>query len=231
MRPSLTPLQQIELIVARRKPVSSPLRRGLSISNRFESDLSARCRAIIGPNIQAVQLRRMSSTIPASVQQESQATGNASQSLEAAPSRGTPSQQPLVMQLIIDKSLLTSSGSTWTLGPMMAQASHAAVAVTAKTMASSALTREYVAEANLAAMHKVVLQTPSKGALSKLTALSQKLTEGREQWLAEHPDDDNGNQQEDDAFPEHYLWVEQPENIPTCLAIAPNRKPPVSAST
>ena len=24
----------------------------------------------------------------------------------------------------------------------------------------------------------------------------------------------------------HHLWIEQPENIPTCLAIAPNRRDP-----
>lgn len=29
-------------------------------------------------------------------------------------------------------------------------------------------------------------------------------------------------------FPDHFLWIEQPENIPTVLAVAPNRKPAVS---
>lgn len=24
----------------------------------------------------------------------------------------------------------------------------------------------------------------------------------------------------------HHLWIEQPENIPTCLAVAPNRRDP-----
>lgn len=55
-------------------------------------------------------------------------------------------------------------------------------------------------------MHKIVLQTPKNVPLDRLAA-----------QLAEAG--------ASDALPPHYLWVEQPENLPTCLAIAPNRKP------
>lgn len=33
------------------------------------------------------------------------------------------------------------------------------------------------------------------------------------------------NAPEEEEFPDHVLWIEQPENIPTILAIAPNRRP------
>ncbi|CAO1619013.1 unnamed protein product [Parajaminaea phylloscopi] len=152
-------------------------------------------------------------------------------SVNAGSTNGTPAaqspsvRQPLVMQLIVNRSLIGTPGSTWTLGPMMAQAAHAATAVTIKTLATSSATQEYVHEDNLAEMHKVVLQPPSKGALTDLNALSRKLTEERDQWVREHRGDDNVKGNADEEFPDHYLWIEQPENIPTCLAIAPNRKP------
>lgn len=65
-------------------------------------------------------------------------------------------------------------------------------------------------------MHTVTLQTRSKGPLSDLTKLSEELERVKKT-------------QEGDEFPDHHLWIEQPENIPTCIAIAPNLKPPVRA--
>lgn len=70
-----------------------------------------------------------------------------------------------------------------------------------------ALTREYVSPGQLAHMHKIVLRTPPGVSLSEL---SSRLQEARDA---------------SDDVPKHYLWVEQPENVPTCLAVAPNRKP------
>lgn len=67
-------------------------------------------------------------------------------------------------------------------------------------------TQAYVSPSQLASMHKIVLQTPKNVPLDRLAA-----------QLAEAG--------ASDALPPHYLWVEQPENLPTCLAIAPNRKP------
>ena len=55
-----------------------------------------------------------------------------------------------------------------------------------------------------------------------LLQLSEKLTAARR----EYEERSKGEQgEEEEEFPQHYLWVEQPENTPTCLAIAPNRKP------
>lgn len=63
-------------------------------------------------------------------------------------------------------------------------------------------------------MHKIVLCNSEKQSLADISA---KLTAARE--AIQTPE-------EKEAFPEHYLWVEQPEDIPTVLAMAPNRKPP-----
>jgi hypothetical protein len=60
-------------------------------------------------------------------------------------------------------------------------------------------------------MRKIVLKT-AKG--TSLDDLSAKLDEAR---IASG-----------DAIARHHLWVEQPENIPTVLAIAPNARPAVS---
>ncbi|KDN35976.1 peptidyl-tRNA hydrolase II [Tilletiaria anomala UBC 951] len=118
-------------------------------------------------------------------------------------------QTPLVMQLIVDRNL--ASSPDWGVGPLMAQAAHAAMAVATKT-AAHPLTQEYVSAPHLIHMHKVVLQSPEKQSLQELSArlkASHDTLEGLEK----------------ERFPDHFLWIEQPENIPTVLAIAPNRKP------
>lgn len=68
-------------------------------------------------------------------------------------------------------------------------------------------TKDYISHNNLPHMHKIILQTPKNVPLKELAS----------QLSAES----------DTSMPPHYLWIEQPENIPTCLAIAPNRKPAV----
>ena len=114
--------------------------------------------------------------------------------------------QPLVMQLIVDRRLIQEDG--WTIGPMMAQAAHATAAVLAQT-AVAPDTMEFLAPANLASMRKIVLQAPDGVGLRDLAA---QLDAAR---------------QETEESPPYHLWIEQPENVPTCLAVAPNRKPKV----
>lgn len=119
------------------------------------------------------------------------------------------------MQLIVDGEASATLG--WPKGPWMAQAAHAAIAALTVS-ASSPSTAEYVSASNLSSMHKVVLQTPRAGkAKMDLRELSARLTEARSKY--------EQHQGEEEEFPMHYLWIEQPENVPTCLAIAPNRKP------
>ncbi|ETW74829.1 hypothetical protein HETIRDRAFT_332418 [Heterobasidion irregulare TC 32-1] len=117
--------------------------------------------------------------------------------LETAAQETSPQKQPLVMQLIVRRDLLDTEA--WGVGPLMAQTAHAAVAVIHETKQRPE-TVDYLDD--LKNMHKVVMQTPSLVTLEKLAASLSN---------AEPP------------IPYH-LWVEQPENVPTCLALAPNRR-------
>ena len=114
------------------------------------------------------------------------------------------------------------------MGPMMAQAAHATSAVRlpndtsqadlAQVLARTAqepTTAEYLSEANLPQMRKIVLQIPTNTTLEQV---AEELREAGEAADAETAPE---------GFPRYHLWTEQPENIATCLAVAPNRKPKV----
>lgn len=105
-------------------------------------------------------------------------------------------------------------------------------------------------------MHKVVLQWPGKEKKKKkgsgtgvgaeagarqgveeeeeqeegLEELSARLSAARTEWEQRKRSRGQGHEEEgeEEEFPVHTMWIEQPDNIPTCIAIAPNRKPPVS---
>ncbi|KZP28504.1 peptidyl-tRNA hydrolase II [Athelia psychrophila] len=112
-------------------------------------------------------------------------------------SNGLP---PLVMQIIVRRDLLNEEG--WGYGPLMAQTAHAATAVLHETRDRDE-TIQYLAD--LRNMHKAVLETTDVTSLLRLSSL-----------LASEASP---------GFPvPHHLWIEQPENVPTCIAIAPNRK-------
>ncbi|KAJ2794982.1 hypothetical protein H4R20_006039 [Coemansia guatemalensis] len=82
----------------------------------------------------------------------------------------------------------------WPLGSVVAQGSHAAVAAIWKYR-EDARVKEYTD--NIESMHKVVLSTKNEASLLKMAEnLKQK------------------------SIP-YYLWTEQPENTPTCLATVP----------
>ncbi|KAI0050824.1 peptidyl-tRNA hydrolase II [Auriscalpium vulgare] len=103
----------------------------------------------------------------------------------------------LVMQLVVRRDLLDAEG--WGMGPLMAQTAHATAAVLHETRERTE-TIEYMED--LHNMRKVVMQTPSSATLQKLASSLSGA---------------------DPPVPYH-LWIEQPENVPTCLALAPNRK-------
>ncbi|KAI0067659.1 peptidyl-tRNA hydrolase II [Artomyces pyxidatus] len=105
--------------------------------------------------------------------------------------------EPLIMQLVVRRDLLDEEG--WGVGPLMAQTAHATAAVLHET-GDRTETKEYLH--NLRHMRKVVMQTPSLVTMEKLAALLSKA---------------------DPPVPFH-LWIEQPENTATCIALAPNRK-------
>ncbi|XP_065366136.1 putative peptidyl-tRNA hydrolase PTRHD1 [Calliphora vicina] len=98
-----------------------------------------------------------------------------------------------IVQYIIVRSDLKSA-LNWPLGAVIAQCCHAATAVM-HLHADDDATKSYLAD--LDNMHKVVLEAKDEAALTKL---ANKLKENEIQ---------------------HKLWIEQPENIPTCIAIKP----------
>ncbi|XP_029902483.1 putative peptidyl-tRNA hydrolase PTRHD1 [Myripristis murdjan] len=101
-----------------------------------------------------------------------------------------------LVQYVVVRSDLVHKLS-WPLGAVITQACHAATAAIHLNYADPD-TQQYLTE--LDSMHKVVLQAPDQDSLS---SLSETLTEG---GVA------------------HKLWIEQPENIPTCLALKPYPK-------
>ncbi|XP_058060148.1 putative peptidyl-tRNA hydrolase PTRHD1 [Anopheles bellator] len=86
---------------------------------------------------------------------------------------------------------------TWPKGALIAQCCHA-VACTFHLYGSDSEYSEYFND--LDNMHKVVLEAPDA---TKLLGLGEALQQGDIK---------------------HKVWIEQPENIPTCIAVKPYRK-------
>lgn len=93
--------------------------------------------------------------------------------------------------------ILVRTDLEWGPGATIAQACHASVASIAKTLDSSA-TQSYLAD--LESMHKIILKADK---LDDLLKVEKKLQE---------------------AHVAHHLWVEQPENVVSCLAVSPQPK-------
>ncbi|KAK7691772.1 hypothetical protein QCA50_005175 [Cerrena zonata] len=104
---------------------------------------------------------------------------------------------PLVMQIVVRRDLLEAEG--WGVGPLMAQVAHATAAILHETR-DIIETRSYLED--LKNMRKAVLQTSNETSLLKLSTLLSNATPPIS----------------------HHMWVEQPENVPTCIALAPNRR-------
>jgi len=102
---------------------------------------------------------------------------------------------PLTMQIVLRRDLLDAKG--WGVGPLVTQAAHATAAVLHEFRALET-TQAYLSD--LKNMRKVTLQVPDEESLRKLEKLLN----------------------EADPAIGHYLWIEQPENVATCLALAPN---------
>ncbi|XP_076056883.1 putative peptidyl-tRNA hydrolase PTRHD1 isoform X2 [Oratosquilla oratoria] len=105
------------------------------------------------------------------------------------------STQHLVQYVVVRTDLLTVLA--WPVGAVIAQACHATAAVT-HLFQNDENTVKYLA--NLDNMHKVVLGIDGE---PKLRTLAEKLKEGSV---------------------DHKLWIEQPEDIPTCLVTKPYPK-------
>ncbi|KAI9594002.1 peptidyl-tRNA hydrolase II domain-containing protein [Syncephalis fuscata] len=103
--------------------------------------------------------------------------------------------EPLTMFVIVRKDLVKNL--EWPIGAVMTQACHAATAALWETRH---LPETIAYTDDLVNMHKVVLETKS---LATLETVCEKLTALQIQ---------------------HYRWVEQPENILTCIATQPTRR-------
>ncbi|CAH2085403.1 unnamed protein product [Euphydryas editha] len=101
----------------------------------------------------------------------------------------------LVQYVLLRSDLLKDLG--WSIGALVAQACHASTAVL-HIFKEDEHTIQYLND--LDNMHKVVLEVPNEESLNKI---AEKLKENSIS---------------------HKLWIEQPENIPTCLAIKPYPK-------
>mmetsp|Transcript_33698 Transcript_33698/g.103400 ORF Transcript_33698/g.103400 Transcript_33698/m.103400 type:complete len:169 (-) Transcript_33698:177-683(-) len=115
----------------------------------------------------------------------------------AADDAAVEADDPLVQYLVLRRDLQETDA--WPLGALIAQGAHAAVAAVARTWDTDE-TRAYVAPAALGSMTKAVLELKGE---AQLRTLAAKL---------------------DAADVAHELWIEQPEDTPTCLATAPGRK-------
>ncbi|CAG9122629.1 unnamed protein product [Plutella xylostella] len=101
----------------------------------------------------------------------------------------------VVQYVLLRSDLLKELG--WSIGALVAQACHASTAVL-HLHKDDDVTIQYLND--LDNMHKVVLEVPNEESLKKLSVKLQ------ENSIA------------------HKLWIEQPENIPTCLALKPYPK-------
>ncbi|KAK6626459.1 hypothetical protein RUM43_003778 [Polyplax serrata] len=102
---------------------------------------------------------------------------------------------PLVQYVVIRKDL--KSVLKWSVGAIIAQACHATAAAI-HLFHDDVHTAEYLRD--LDSMHKIVLEIPDENSIKDLE--NQLLSDGVK----------------------HKLWVEQPENIPTCLVLKPYPK-------
>ncbi|XP_069700153.1 putative peptidyl-tRNA hydrolase PTRHD1 [Periplaneta americana] len=102
---------------------------------------------------------------------------------------------PLVQYVVVRADLIKVH--KWNLGSVIAQACHACCAVT-HLFHDDPQTQEYLKD--LDNMHKVVLEVPDDSGLQSL-----------ESKLKEHS-------------VLHKMWIEQPENIPTCIVVKPYPK-------
>ncbi|KAL0275207.1 UNVERIFIED_CONTAM: hypothetical protein PYX00_003136 [Menopon gallinae] len=102
---------------------------------------------------------------------------------------------PIVQYIVVRKDLVKAL--KWSAGAIIAQACHATAAVT-HLFHDDPHMKQYLTD--LDAMHKIVLETPDEESIKNLE--SDLIAHGIK----------------------HKLWVEQPENIPTCLVVKPYPK-------
>lgn len=123
----------------------------------------------------------------------------------AAASDGTDTGSSIESDTVIQYVVLRRDLiDTWPLGSLVTQGCHASVAAI-WSHKDDPFTLQYCDASNLDSMHKVTLEVKGQ---AQIVNLSEKLKSGGI---------------------DHKLWIEQPENIPTCLATKPYPKSVVSS--
>ncbi|KAK8864701.1 hypothetical protein IAR55_001953 [Kwoniella newhampshirensis] len=114
-----------------------------------------------------------------------------------------PKPTGLVMQIIIRRDLLTVL--SWPIGPLLAQSAHAATAVLHRYKDHPDVITYLEGEDGRGweGMRKVVMEVPDEAALRMMGEKLDGMT---------------------NRIPYH-IWIEQPENTPTALALIPNKRP------
>ncbi|CAI9113713.1 OLC1v1014366C1 [Oldenlandia corymbosa var. corymbosa] len=107
---------------------------------------------------------------------------------------------PLIQYVVLRRDLI----DTWPLGSIVSQGCHASVAAIS-TFKDDPFTLDYCSPNNLNFMRKVTVEVKGE---AQMLNLSEKLKS-------------NGI--------DHKLWIEQPENFPTCIATKPYPKSIVSS--
>lgn len=102
-------------------------------------------------------------------------------------------ENKIIQYILINKEIIDKK---WTLGSIIAQGCHACIAVIAENLEDE-LVKEYIKFENINDMHKVVLQINDTKELQHLSSILDKNSL------------------------KYKLWVEQPENIVTALAVKP----------
>lgn len=98
---------------------------------------------------------------------------------------------------LIVQYILVRKDLNWTTGALIAQACHASIASISNS-SNSPHTKSYLN--NLENMHKIILRAEK---VDDLMDIEKKLKESNIS---------------------HHLWIERPENIPSCLAVSPQPK-------
>ncbi|RLM75429.1 putative peptidyl-tRNA hydrolase PTRHD1 [Panicum miliaceum] len=161
--------------------------------------------AFLLPALTSVSLRRTPSRENMSADAAASAPDSAAANPASAGEEGGREAVDVLVQYVV---LRRDLADAWPLGSVVAQGCHAAVAAV-WAHRDHPDTAAYCAPGNLDSMHKacstVTLEVKGE---TQLKNLAEKL---------------------EAAGVRHKLWIEQPENIPTCIATAPCPKSQVSS--
>lgn len=150
------------------------------------------------------------------------ATGN--ESVEpSSQKQGVPGSDPIIQYVVLRRDLIDK----WPLGSIITQGCHTSVAAI-WTHRDHADTAAYCSPADLDSMHKArtgveFLFSSSPSGCDETYRMQVTLEVKGEQQIR------NLSEKLTAGGIEHKLWIEQPENIPTCIATRPYQKSQIAS--